>query len=177
MASKSAPAKKKPPTTSNDTEEPLVTTVKKTTCKNLNGTATLTYHIGLDNNSTLQWKIHSNSGNGMFSDEWIAFSEIQQALDKWPKESPIVSMTLYPLFNGKSVNTPSFLLASLINEGILQQVPGKKRHYRLGNAKPFLAEMNKLAVTHSRTGKAKPKAKAKAAACMKKSPAKAATAK
>jgi hypothetical protein len=169
MASKTVPAKKKSTTAINDNaQEPIITTIKKSTSKNLQGTATLTYHIGLDETSALYWKIHANSGNGMFSSEWVAFADIQQALDKWPKDSPIVSMALYPLFNGKSVNTPSFLLATLVKEGILEVVPGKKRHYQLGDAKAFLAEVDKLKATHSQPSKAKPKVKAKAATRMAK---------
>jgi hypothetical protein len=168
MASKTVPAKKKSTTTTDNAQEASITTIKKSTSKNLQGTATLTYHIGLDNTSALYWKIHANSGNGMFSSEWVAFNDIQQTLDKWPKDSPIVSMALYPLFNGKSVNTPSFLLATLVKEGILEVVPGKKRHYQLGDAKPFLAEMDKLKATRSQSSKGKPRARAKAATRMPK---------
>jgi hypothetical protein len=171
MASKTVPAKKKP-TTATDNKEPVINIIKKSTCKNLNGSATLTYHIGLDDTSALLWKIHANTGNGMFSRELIPFKDIQQALDNWHKDQPIVSMALYPLFSGKSVNTPSFLLACLVNEGILQQVPGKKRHYQLGDAKPFLAEMGKLKAAHSKTSKAPAKTKAKAATRMPKAKAK-----
>jgi hypothetical protein len=177
MASKTVTAKKKPTTATTDNKDPVITIIKKATCKNLNGSATLTYHIGLDDTSALLWKIHANTGNGMFSREQVAFKDIQQALDNWHKDQPIVSMALYPLFSGKSVNTPSFLLASLVNEGILQQVPGKKRHYQLGDAKPFLAEMDKLKATHSKPSKAPAKAKAKAGARMSKTKAKPATSK
>ena len=179
MASKTVPTKKKPTTAtdkSTHTQEPI-TTIRKSTSKNLQGTATLTYHIGLDDTGGIHWKIHSNTGNGMFSSEWVAFADIQQALDSWPKDSPIVSMALYPLFNGKSVNTPSFLLATLVNEGILQQVPGKKRHYQLGDPAAFLAAVAELKTAHSPPGKAKPRAKAKAATRMPKGKAKPATGK
>ena len=47
MASKPAPAKKKPTTATDDAQEASITTIKKSTCKTLQGTATLTYHIGL----------------------------------------------------------------------------------------------------------------------------------
>jgi hypothetical protein len=47
-------------------------------------------------------------------------------------------------------------------------VPDKKRHYQLGDAKSFLAEMDKLKAAHSQPGKGKPKAKGKAAARMPK---------
>jgi len=51
MASKPVPAKKNPATSadkSTDPNEASITTIKKSTCKTLQGTATLTYHIGLD---------------------------------------------------------------------------------------------------------------------------------
>ena len=176
MAKKPVPAKKKSTTAAEDTQEASITIIKKGTCKNLNGTATIGYHVGLDDTSALCWKIHSNSGNGMFSNRWIVFADIQKALADWPGDLPITSMTLRPLLPG-SINTSSFLLATLVKEGILQQVPDKKRHYQLGDAKPFLAEMGKLKATHSPPGKAKPRAKAKAAARMPKDKTKPATGK
>ena len=62
MASKTAPTKRKPTAaTATDkptgTQEPTVTTIKKATCKTLQGTATLTYHIGLDDAGAIHWKI------------------------------------------------------------------------------------------------------------------------
>lgn len=166
MASKTTATKSKS-TTTND-KEPTITTIHTATCKSLNGTATLGYHIGLDETSAIHWKIDANSGNGLFSREWVAFTDIQQALDKWRKDHPIVSMALYPLFSGKSVNTPSFLLACLVNEGLLEKVPGKHRHYQFGDAKAFTAKVEKWKAQHSTPAKAKPKAKAKAGAGMAK---------
>jgi hypothetical protein len=176
MASKTIPAKKKPTTANDHSQEVSITIIKKGTCKTLQGTATLTYHTGLDDTGTIHWRIHSNSGNGMFSNKWVAFADIQQVLTNWPDDLPITSMTLRPLLTG-SVNTSSFLLATLVKEGILQRVPDKKRHYQLGDAKPFLAEVDKLKTTHSQTSKAKPRAKAKAATRMPKAKAKPATGK
>jgi hypothetical protein len=104
----------------------------------------------------------------MFSTEYVAFTDIQKALADWSTNLPLTSMTLRALFQGKSVNTPAFLLATLVNEGILQQVPEKQRHYQLGDAKPFLAEVDKPKATHSQSSKARPRAKAKAATRMAK---------
>jgi hypothetical protein len=100
----------------------------------------------------------------MYSREYVAFTDIQKALADWPDDLPITSMTLRPLFQGKSVNTPAFLLATLVKEGVLAPVPDKKRHYQLGDTKPLVTEVDKLKATHSPSGKAKPRAKAKAAA-------------
>jgi len=176
MASETVSATKKPTTATDDAQEASITTIKKSTSKNLQGTATLTYHIGLDSTGAIHWKIHSNSGNGMFSNQWVTFADIQKALADWPDDLPITSMTLRPLLTG-SVNTSSFLLATLVKEGILEPVPDKKRHYQLGDAKPFLAAVAELKGNHSQSGKAKPLAKAKAATRMSKNKAKPATGK
>lgn len=176
MASKTAPTKKKPTTTTDQPPEPVITVIKEASCRNLQGTATLTYHIGRDDKSELFWKIHANSGAGMFSKTWIPFDTIQKVLDKWPKDSPITSISLAPLCTG-SVNTRSFLLATLVHEGILQQVPDKQRHYQIGDTKSFLAGLDKLTTPDSKPGMPKAKAKAKAAARMPKGKAKPATGK
>jgi len=179
MSGKTVPAKKKPTTSadkSTDPKEPTITNIKKATCKTLQGTATLTYHIGLDDTGAINWKIAASTGNGMFSKDWVAFTDIQKALADWPDDLSITSMTLRPLLPG-SVNTASFLLATLVHTGIVQPVPDKKRHYQLGDAKPFLAEMDKLKATHSQSGKARPRGKAKAATRMPKGKAKPATGK
>lgn len=177
MASKTVPVKKtssattKSTTTTaktDETQEPSIITIKQATCKNLQGTATLTYHIGRDDKGELHWKIHSNTGAGMFSNKWIQFDAIEKTLEKWPKDLSITSMTLRSLYQNKSVNTPSFLLSTLVNEKILQQVPDKKRHYQLGNAKPFLAAMKELTASDSKAGKATGKVKAKAVGSMSK---------
>lgn len=164
--------KKAAVSTVKDSPESSITTIRKITCKNLQGTATLTYQIGDDDAGNLHWKISSNTGAGMFSDEWVAFKDIQKALNDWPKDSPITSMVLRPLFQGKSVNTPSFLLATLVKEGILEPVPDKQRHYQLGDAKPFLDAVSKHQSGHSKPGKPKAKVKAKAAARIPKGKAK-----
>ena len=113
----------------------------------------------------------------MHSREWGSFADIQKALEAWEKDHPIVSMALFPLYKNRSVNTPSFLLACLVNEGILQQVPDKKRHFQLGDTKAFLASLEKVKSQHSVPTKAKPKAKTKAVSRMSKPKVKPATGK
>lgn len=142
--------------------QPVITIIKKAQTKSLEGKATLGYHIGLDKTSALQWRIASNDGGGFFSDEWVAFQAIQEVLAAWPEDRPITSMALRPLFLGKSANNPSFLMATLVKEGVLKRKPDTKRHYQLGDVKAFLASVDKLKAGHSKTGKPRAKAKAKA---------------
>tara|TARA_R110001599_G_C12251124_1_gene659632 strand:+ start:1713 stop:2255 length:543 start_codon:yes stop_codon:yes gene_type:complete len=175
MASKSVPAKKKPTSATDESQEASsttdktdITTVKKATCNNLLGTATLGYEIGIQaETSALYWRVSSNTGNGYWSRAWVKFTDIQKALTDWPKDLPLTSMALRPLFTG-SVNTSSFLLATLVNEGVLEPVPDNLRHFQIGN----LNAVAELQSSHSKPAKAKPRAKAKAAARMPKTKAK-----
>ena len=106
-------------TTVKTDETPTVTIIKKATTKSLEGKATLGYQLGMDEASALHWRIASNSGGGFFSDEWVSFKAIQDALAAWPDNQPITSMALRSLFLGKSANNPSFLMATLVKEGVL----------------------------------------------------------
>ena len=134
MATKKSPATKKNP------ENPIQV-LREATCKSLEGSATLTYQIGIDDSGAIHFKIASNTGGGFFSNEWVSFTDIQAAFKAWGDEVPITSMTLRPLFKGRSVNTPSFLLAALSAEGLLEPMPKRKRVHRACDPAPFLANL------------------------------------
>ena len=87
--------------------------------------------------------------------------DIQQALSKNPEE--ITSVALYGLFKGKSVNTPSFMLAVLKHEGMVRAKKGRQRKHELCDPKPFMDRIADLM-----SGKAKPKPTRKKAAVKKK---------
>jgi len=116
--------------------------LKIKSCPTLSGKSTLTYHIGCNPQSAIHFRIHASTGGGTFSQEWIALKEIQQHLKK--NTVGITSIVLYPLFRGKSVNTPSFLLAVMKHEGLVVPMKGKKRNHELTDPKPFLDQINKL---------------------------------
>lgn len=184
MAKKPVPAKKEPTSATNDSQEAPstsdktdITTIKKATCPNLLGNQTLGYEIGIQAETTaLYWRVSTNTGNGYWSRAWVKFADIQKALNAWPKDMQLSSMALRPLLPG-SVNSSSFLLATLANESVVEPVPDSKRHYQLGDIKAFLASVTDLTAGHSKPAKPKPKAKAKAAARMPKAKAKPATGK
>lgn len=116
--------------------------IKEATCKSLEGSATLTYQIGLDDTGTIHFKIAGNTGGGFYSAEWVAFTAIQKAFTDWPEDTPINSMALRPLFRGKSVNTPSFMLAVLTAEKLLEPMPKRKRVHRATDPAAFLASLD-----------------------------------
>jgi len=119
--------------------------LKTDSCNTLSGSANkINFQIGCTPNSKIYIRIVTNTGGGFFSQEWISWEAIQQALKQCPKDVPITSLFLYPLFKGKSVNTPSFLLAALKHLNLVQPLKGKKRCHELMDPKPFLIEINKL---------------------------------
>ncbi len=165
-------ATKKSSTTKQNLETPKtpIQVLKEAQCKSLEGSATLHYLVGTNDAGEIQLKIDKNSGGGFFSNEWISFTAIQQAFTDWPEDTPINSMALRPLFKGKSVNTPSFMLAVLTAEKLLEPMPKRKRVHRATDPAAFLASLDtqqqggRVAKSKKPAAKSKAKGKAKPAA-------------
>tara|TARA_R110002072_G_scaffold3149_7_gene23523 strand:+ start:12989 stop:13489 length:501 start_codon:yes stop_codon:yes gene_type:complete len=118
--------------------------LKTETCNTLSASAKITYNIGCTPDSKIYFRITNNTGGGFYSNEWVAWDAIQQTLKQCPKDVPITSLFLYPLFKGKSVNTPSFLLAALKHLKLVQPLKDKKRNHELLDFKPFNDEMKAM---------------------------------
>ena len=121
--------------------------LKAGTCPSLSGKSTLTYHIGCNTESDILLRVVANTGGGFFSKEWVSLNAIFQAMDKKAVDKPIVSLLLYPLFQGKSLNTPAFLLAVLRQEGLVHQLQDQPKHYERLPSDSFMAEIQKLIQT------------------------------
>ena len=140
-----------PSTTSpNPPEAPAITLLRKGSCKSLEGRGTLNYELGNNDSNSLYWRISKNSGGGFFSNEWIPFSAIRSALESWSANTPLTSLALRGLFKGKSANNPSFLLATLVAEGVVKALEGKRRQYTLADIPAFLKSVSKT--PHSQSG-------------------------
>jgi hypothetical protein len=163
MASKPVPTKLKPTTTTatNDSHEASITTIKKSTCKSIQGKSTIGYEIAVNESGAVLIRLISNSGGGKFSNAWIAFTDIQHALEKWAKDFPIVALALKDVYPAhSSTNSWGFALAVLKKEGVVEPVPDNKRHYQLCDPAAFPASLEGLNTKHKSTAKRKPKAKA-----------------
>jgi len=125
-------------------DNPDIKVLKMSTCKTITGKSTLTYQIGCTPDSSIHLRIIKNTGAGMFSDEWIPFSDVREALKDDTEGAAITSFRLTPLFKGKSVNTPSFLLAALKSLKLVRPMNGKLRHHEALNPQPFLDTVEKL---------------------------------
>jgi hypothetical protein len=66
------------------------------------------------------------------------------------KDQDITSYLLVPLFKGKSVNTPAFLLSALANEKLTRPLKGKKRAHELLDPGPFLDKVENLMASETK---------------------------
>jgi hypothetical protein len=136
-------------------EDPLddsITVVKTSTCDTLTRKSRLTYQIGTLPDGEVYLRIHRNTGNGFFSNEWVSLADIQKTIGKIPAGKPVTAIVLSELFHGRSVNTPGFLLAALVEEKLLVPMQGKKRSHEPVPTAEFQQRVRQLA-----SGKAKPK--------------------
>jgi hypothetical protein len=106
-----------------------MTVARTAMCDTLTRKSKLTYQVGTMPDGEVYLRIHRNSGNGFFSREWIALSDIQKAIHRIPAGKPVTAIVLGDLFEGRSVNSPGFLLAALIEEKLLVPMQGRKRSH------------------------------------------------
>jgi hypothetical protein len=116
--------------------------LKVASCPTSSGKSTLTYHVGCTSDNEIHFRITGNTGGGFFSPEWVSYSEIQPAMEK--ATLPLTSFPFIKPYQGKSTNTPAFLMAAIKNEGLVRNLEGKIRGYELLDNKPFMDEMNGL---------------------------------
>lgn len=137
----------------------VVTVIKTAQCPSSSGRSELTYQLGIDEEQGLYIKIHGNSGNGYYNEEWTAIQRIRDKLSGFIGHFP--SYSLQALFQGKSINTPYFLAAALLAEGFLIKDPDNSRYLLLGDVEGFMVRTRSLVtdqpMTIKETSTPKPK--------------------
>ncbi len=123
-----------------------VTIIKTAHCPSLSGKSSLTYQIGFKpkekGDPELFFRIQSNSGNGYFSDLWVAATDLHNAIEQAPGNGLLCATSLIGLFKGKSINTSGFLLAVLKHEQLIDTSPRNKRYYERCNSDRFITEVH-----------------------------------
>ena len=125
-----------------ETSTETIRTLKTGNCPSRSGKSKLTYLIGADSASEIHFRIHGNTGNGFFNNDWIPLENILELLGK--SGGAFTSFTLHPLLKGKSNNTPAFLIASLLEEGIIHRSVSEKRCYELSDVSVFMTKIKPL---------------------------------
>ena len=122
--------------------ESTIHTIKTGNCSSRSGKSKLTYLIGADSASEIHFRINGNTGNGFFNNDWVPLEIILELLTK--AGGAFTSFTLHPLLKGKSNNTPAFLIASLLEEGIIHRSVSEKRCYEMSDVSVFMAKIKPL---------------------------------
>ena len=122
--------------------ESTIHTIKTGNCSSRSGKSKLTYLIGVDSASEIHFRINGNTGNGFFNNDWVPLKTILELLGK--SGGAFTSYALHPLLKGKSNNTPAFLIASLLEEGIIHRSSIEKRCYELSDVSVFMAKIKPL---------------------------------
>jgi len=141
---KKAAPKKKPAKTVKKTkvDEPSLKIIQTSKCQTISGKSTLTYNVGVNDEGNMHIRVFSNTGGGFFSNEWVLIDDITSLLGDVNGEH-ITSINLIPLFKGKSVNTPGYLIAVLLNEKLLRPFEDKKRQFIYTGAKTLSTKATK----------------------------------
>jgi hypothetical protein len=100
-------------------------------CDSLSRMSRLTFQYGLRDDTEIVIRISANSGNGMFSDDWVRADDVLNVLRSPDNQEAISSLAFRPLYVGKSVNTPSFLMAALRHEEVITTHPTLRRAYQV----------------------------------------------
>lgn len=126
--------------------DPALKILQTTKCRTISDKSELTYNIAMDGKGSTLIRINNNTGGGYWSHEWVSFDRILMTLREVPEDRPVTSIHLFKLFEGKSSNTPGFLLAVLLKENLLAPFQGKKRQYafRDDGVTKFQAKVDKL---------------------------------
>jgi hypothetical protein len=131
-------------TSNSESAGAVIRILKVSDCPSQSGKSTLTYHVGCNAKSEIYFRVHANSSSGFFSQEWVSLVAIRQLFAQAPNEKGITSFILYPLFKGKSLNTPAFLFAGIRAESLVVPSTTKRRCYECTDGKEFFAKVKTL---------------------------------
>lgn len=124
--------------------EEEVRVVSVVECDSLARSSRLTYELGIRSSGEGVIRISGNSGNGMFSEEWVPLAAVVNILRVPVHQEAISSMAFRPLYAGRSINSPSFLMAALRNEEVIVAHPSKRRCYMVSALSAFEERVEQL---------------------------------
>lgn len=80
----------------------------------------------------------------MYGKDWVPMKDVLDVLKDPANADTIAARAFRLVFLGKSINTQSFLLAALRNEGVVIVHPDKPRAYKVSELQVFEERMNAL---------------------------------
>lgn len=127
----------------------------------LSGTCDLEAQLGLCDTGILHIRISSSTGNGYYCRNWVGLDKLWSHLSDWPHDT-ITALSLFPIWEFRSINTAGYILKVLIDLGLLNPSTEKQRHWDLVSEEKFQAIVADLKAkhqskSHSPAGKRKAK--------------------
>ena len=118
-----------------ESERSPIETIHTGECPSLSGQSSLTYAIGRHpEDQSLYLRIVTNSGGGMFCDEWTSGSAIDALVQS---STVLISRSMCELHAGRSINTGGFLLSVLKHLGLVRVNAENSRHHEMVPAATF----------------------------------------
>lgn len=123
---------------------PAMRTLKINSCPSLSGRSTLTYRIACNADGDIYLNVLANTSSGQFNATPIPLSTIEKLLTTHPADKPMSSRVLHPIFKSKSSNSPAFLFAAILAEGLVTAGVEKDSGYAIGDIVGFKQAMSAL---------------------------------
>lgn len=125
---------------------PSIRVAKIARCMSLSGLTELEYHVGYE--AGTQDKIHiritASNGNGKFNACWWSLADIEHALSSIPANAAFTVSALKSVFAGRSVNTMYFVLAAILNTGLLRRADPAEDGYVRNTPQEWWRELSAL---------------------------------
>ena len=116
---------------------------KTASCPSVSGKSTISYRLEVNADSQIFFQLVSNTGAGRYNDDRIEYADIRAILQQH-LEDGISSGSLASLYPMKSSNSKSFLLATMLAEGLVQVMPTKEHRYEVLDDTAWLAQIQAL---------------------------------
>lgn len=123
--------------------EPVYLLHKTASCPSVSAKSTITYRVEVNENTDIFFRLVGNTAAGRYNDDAIAYLSIRTLLQQHCDDG-ISSATLASLYEMKSTNSKSFLLAALLNEGLVQVMPTKEHRYEVMDDTAWLAHIQTM---------------------------------
>ena len=130
-------------------------TIKKDTCPGLSGTNEITYEIGLETDQSFWVRLIKSSGGGFLFKGWIPMADVIETLKQSP--SQFTSYVLHSHFAGKSINSPSFFMAVLKHEELVEPDKNKRQAFVSDDLDAAMAKFQSRMSTDASSSKSKKK--------------------
>jgi hypothetical protein len=118
--------------------------LKINSTSSLSGRSMLTYRVVCNTDGDIHLAVVGNSSSGQFNATPIPLATIETLLNEHPADKSMSSRVLLPVFRSKSSNSPAFLFAAILAEGLVKQGTEKDSGYLLGDIEAFRQSVSAL---------------------------------